>query len=194
MKLRRARCCVFPQPTTMMEVPPKRPLTHQVKIRRRRRNFAADCEAGVDESQTRGHGMLISRPRAPTQMQCRSTCATAAPIGNTSAAHDRTASAVEPVARRCWWNNGVRLPVLRRTWVRIWRGNPRPEELRTGSTAWWRSMDFYDRGGFGGASGQRRLTGLAQAATGLRSILSRLESAPAPAAPAGISRVHRGVR
>ena len=91
-----------------------------------------------------------------------STGVTAAPIGNTSAAHDRTASAVEQVVRRCWWNNGVRRCTSSRRGARVYGyrsyngygyrygGNPRPEELRTGSTAWWRSMDFYDRGGFGG--------------------------------------------
>jgi hypothetical protein len=76
-------------------------------------------------------------------------------------------SAVEKAATRCWWSNGVRRCTSRRGSTRVYGyrssdGGYRsyggggsdayalPEDLPTGSTAWWRSMDYYDRGGFGG--------------------------------------------
>jgi hypothetical protein len=80
--------------------------------------------------------------------------ATAAPATNLAGALEGR-SAVEKTARRCWWDDGVRYCTSRRG-ARVYgyrysddyRGYPRPEELPTGSAAWWRSMDYYDRGGF----------------------------------------------
>lgn len=70
------------------------------------------------------------------------------------------ASAVEKAARRCWWRDGQRYcgRVGRGSRVRgygygygygYYYGKPRPEELPTGSTAWWRAMDEEGRGGHG---------------------------------------------
>jgi hypothetical protein len=96
--------------------------------------------------------------------------ASAAPASNAAGVrtHQDT-SAVEKAARRCWWSNGVRRCTSRRGGTRVYGyrnysgdgygyyggdGYAYPEELPTGSTAWWRSMDFYDRGGFGGPGGR----------------------------------------
>ena len=65
-------------------------------------------------------------------------------------------SQVEKAAyRRCRWRNGVR----RCAWVQTdpdayedgyyYYGRPRPEAYPTGSTAWWRAMDYEGRGGHG---------------------------------------------
>jgi hypothetical protein len=95
-----------------------------------------------------------------------SVAAIAAPASNSAGlrTHQDT-SAVEKAARRCWWSNGVRRCTSRRSGARVYGyrsegdgyqnyggadGYALPEELPTGSTAWWRSMDYYDRGGFGG--------------------------------------------
>jgi hypothetical protein len=82
----------------------------------------------------------------------------AAPLGNAGdiRATGQETSAVETVAaRRCWWRNGER-HCSRARYVRPHGygyypsyGRPRPEEFRTGSTAWWRSMDEEGRGGHG---------------------------------------------
>ncbi len=94
----------------------------------------------------------------------------AAPASNAAdlrAAHQRL-SPVGQVARRCWWRNGERRCASLRSGTRVYGyrnygdgyrynggdGYAYPEELPTGSTAWWRSMDFYDRGGFGGPGGR----------------------------------------
>jgi hypothetical protein len=61
-------------------------------------------------------------------------------------------STVEKVARlRCWWRNGERHCSRRATRPRaFWfYGRPRPEELPTGSKAWWQAMDEEGRGGHG---------------------------------------------
>jgi hypothetical protein len=56
-------------------------------------------------------------------------------------------SAVESVAnRRCWWQDGVRRCSRA---VEFEYGRPRPEVFPTGSTAWWRAMDYEGRGGHG---------------------------------------------
>jgi hypothetical protein len=92
--------------------------------------------------------------------------ASAAPASNAAGlrTHQDT-SAVEQAARR----NGVRRSTSRRAGTHVYGyrnygdgyrnyggsdGYAYPEDLPTGSTAWWRSMDFYDRGGFGGPSGR----------------------------------------
>jgi hypothetical protein len=92
--------------------------------------------------------------------------ANAAPASNAAVlrTHHDT-SAVETAARRCWWSNGVRRCTSRRGSARVYgyrsydgayrnyggsEGYAVPEDLPTGSTDWWRSMDYYDRGGFGG--------------------------------------------
>ena len=87
-----------------------------------------------------------------------SVAASAAPASNAAGLKStpQPNSAVEQIAdRRCWWRNGVRRCGAYRSGARVYGyryygGHARPEDLRTGSTAWWRSMDFYDRGGFGG--------------------------------------------
>lgn len=81
----------------------------------------------------------------------------AAPLGVaggiSTAAHET--SAVEQVAsRRCWWRNGARHCRQARSDRRDYGeyqpyGRARPEDLRTGSTAWWRAMDEEGRGGHG---------------------------------------------
>ena len=100
-----------------------------------------------------------------------SVTASAAPASNAAGlrtAHQDT-SAVEKAASRCWWSNGVRqCAPSRRGGTRVYGsrndggsyrndggydGYALPEDLPTGSTAWWRSMDYYDRGGFGGPGG-----------------------------------------
>ena len=76
-----------------------------------------------------------------------SAVAQAAPASNAGGIVVSTehASAVEKVARRCWWQDGQRY--CRR--VSFSYGQPRPEELHTGSSEWWRAMDREGRGGFG---------------------------------------------
>ena len=86
-----------------------------------------------------------------------SVAASAAPASN--AADIRSAnqqiSAVEKAAdRRCWWRNGVRRCAWNRSRPRVYGygyyyGRPRPEAFPTGSTAWWRAMDYEGRGGHG---------------------------------------------
>jgi hypothetical protein len=93
------------------------------------------------------------------------TVATAAPASNATGLTHQDSSAVEKAARRCWWSNGVRRCTSRRGSARVHgyrsydgpyrnyggsAGYAIPEDLPTGSTDWWRSMDYYDRGGFGG--------------------------------------------
>jgi hypothetical protein len=87
-----------------------------------------------------------------------SLTANAAPASNAAGLRTpyQDTSAVEKAARRCWWRNGVRRCTSRRgarvygyRRYRSYDGYARPEDLPTGSTAWWRSMDYYDRGGFG---------------------------------------------
>ena len=86
-----------------------------------------------------------------------SATAQAAPVSNAGeikAAAQET-SAVEQVARRCWWKNGERRCSGRTYRPRVYGygypyyGRPRPEEFPTGSTAWWRAMDEEGRGGHG---------------------------------------------
>ena len=95
-----------------------------------------------------------------------SVAASAAPASNAAGLRThKDTSAVEKAARRCRWDNGVRRCTSRRGDTRVhgYRNNggghrnyggsdgyALPENLPTGSTDWWRSMDFYDRGGFGG--------------------------------------------
>jgi hypothetical protein len=83
-----------------------------------------------------------------------STVAGAAPVGITTGAATgvQPASVVDKVARRCWWEGGRRycsrrITVYRDRYVDFNIGTRRPEELRTGSSAWWQAMDFEDRGG-----------------------------------------------
>lgn len=79
--------------------------------------------------------------------------AQAAPASNVSSSYlpVEHASAIERVARVCWWEDGRRWcgRVGRRYGYGYYYGAPRPEELHTGSTEWWRAMDREGRGGFG---------------------------------------------
>ena len=86
-----------------------------------------------------------------------SAAASAAPLSNAagSLTSARNGSAVEQVAyRRCWRENGYRRCARVRGYgyggYGYTYGQPRPEELRTGSKRWWDAMDFEDRGGRGG--------------------------------------------
>ena len=87
-----------------------------------------------------------------------SVAASAAPASNAAGLKSthQPNSAVEQIAdRRCWWRNGVRRCSSYRGRPRVYgyryyNAYPQPEDLPTGSTSWWRSMDYYDRGGFGG--------------------------------------------
>ena len=88
-----------------------------------------------------------------------SVAASAAPASNAAGLRTtyQPASAVEQVAdRRCWWRNGVRRCSTYRGRPRVYgyryynNDFARPEDLPTGSSTWWRSMDREDRGGFGG--------------------------------------------
>jgi hypothetical protein len=80
----------------------------------------------------------------------------AAPLGSAGeirAAVQETSAVEKIAARRCWWRNGER-HCSRARHVRPreyypYYGRPRPEEFRTGSTAWWRAMDEEGRGGHG---------------------------------------------
>jgi len=60
------------------------------------------------------------------------------------------ASVVDQVAYRCWWQDGERFCGRRgpRGYGYDY-GRPRPEAFPTGSTAWWRAMDYEGRGGHG---------------------------------------------
>jgi len=64
-------------------------------------------------------------------------------------------SAVEKAAyRRCWRRRGVRHCSGSRRAPRVYGygdyyGRPRPEAFPTGSTSWWRAMDYEGRGGHG---------------------------------------------
>lgn len=88
-----------------------------------------------------------------------SLTAQAAPLGNAGEirATVQETSAVQTIAaRRCWWRNGERHCSRARHarpreygYYYPYYGRPRPEEFRTGSTAWWRSMDEEGRGGHG---------------------------------------------
>jgi hypothetical protein len=83
----------------------------------------------------------------------------AAPVGVATGANAAEhASAVEKVARRrCWWQDGERHCTRARYRPRAYDdgyygwtyGRPRPEDYPTGSTAWWRAMDYEGRGGHG---------------------------------------------
>jgi hypothetical protein len=82
--------------------------------------------------------------------------ASAAPASNTgnmsgAAQHERAVENVD--TRRCWWREGRRYcrQVERRRdyGVDFYIGRPRPEDFPTGSTAWWRAMDYEGRGGHG---------------------------------------------
>jgi hypothetical protein len=83
----------------------------------------------------------------------------AAPLGDLTRPTALETSALEKVAsRRCWWRNGERhCRQARHRQPRAYSnqdypayGRPRPEDLPTGSSAWWRAMDYERRGGFGG--------------------------------------------
>ncbi len=84
----------------------------------------------------------------------------AAPVGfgpGALAVEARTVTAIEQAAyRRCTWRNGAR--VCRRGVQRPYAyrgepsygfsyGNPTPESLPTGSTAWWEAMERWGRTG-----------------------------------------------
>ena len=83
----------------------------------------------------------------------------AAPVGralSSLAVEARTASPVEQAAhRRCYRRNGVRVcRGAQRTYgyraepsLGFTYGNPRPESLPTGSTAWWEAMERWGRTG-----------------------------------------------
>jgi hypothetical protein len=91
-----------------------------------------------------------------------SIAAQAAPLGDVGeiTAAARETSALQKIAsRRCWWRNGERhCSRARDGRPRVYGtyqdypayGRVRPEDLPTGSTAWWRSMDYERRGGFSG--------------------------------------------
>ena len=87
--------------------------------------------------------------------------AQAAPLGDIGEirAATRQTSVVETIAnRRCWWKNGerhcsragYRQPRLYGNQDYSGYEQPRSEDLPTGSTAWWRAMDYERRGGFAG--------------------------------------------
>jgi hypothetical protein len=84
----------------------------------------------------------------------------AAPVGGRPAAlatEARMATPVEQVAsRRCYWRGGVRVcrPSAQRPYayraesnLGFTYGNPRPESLPPGSTAWWEAMERWGRTG-----------------------------------------------
>lgn len=83
--------------------------------------------------------------------------AQAAPASNAFGLRSGDASMFEKAAyRRCWWRDGRRhcrrVEVERRPRVygyRYYYGRPRPEDFPTGSTEWWRAMDYEGRGGHG---------------------------------------------
>lgn len=56
-------------------------------------------------------------------------------------------SAVEPVARRCWWHRGHRHCKYYRYRHRRDRVYGYPEIYPHGSTNWWHEMDRQERGG-----------------------------------------------
>ena len=53
--------------------------------------------------------------------------------------------------RRCSWRGGERRCFWVRSGPRVYGyyAHPRPEAYRTGSTRWWREMDYEGRGGHG---------------------------------------------
>ena len=54
--------------------------------------------------------------------------------------------------RRCSWRGGERRCAWVRSGPRVYGynyGRPRAEAYRTGSTSWWRAMDYEGRGGHG---------------------------------------------
>jgi hypothetical protein len=73
----------------------------------------------------------------------------AAPLGASERGlrAQNAAPLAEPVARRCWWRNGVRH--CQRYRVYGYSGPHYPEAYRTGSSRWWQEMDREDRGGRG---------------------------------------------
>jgi hypothetical protein len=85
-----------------------------------------------------------------------SATAQAGPTGNASAVRvaANEASIVDKVASRCWWRGGRRYCARWRGPPRVYGygyyyGRPRPEAFPTGSSAWWRAMDYEGRGGHG---------------------------------------------
>jgi hypothetical protein len=74
----------------------------------------------------------------------------AAPLGTAERglAAQNAVPLAEPVARRCWWRNGVRH--CQRYGVYGYSGPHYPEAYRTGSSRWWQEMDREGRGGRGG--------------------------------------------
>lgn len=53
--------------------------------------------------------------------------------------------------QHCSWRRGERRCFWVRSGPRVYGyyGRPRPEAFRTGSTRWWREMDYEGRGGHG---------------------------------------------
>jgi hypothetical protein len=84
----------------------------------------------------------------------------AAPLGVPTVDHAATSRSIVIEAstyRRCWWQDGRRQCRMverrprgdARDGYGITFGQPRPEDLPTGSPAWWRRMDEEGRGGHG---------------------------------------------
>lgn len=75
--------------------------------------------------------------------------------GDMRSAAPETPLVEKVAARRCWWRHGERHCTYRRARPRVYGyryygyGRPHPEAFPTGSTAWWRAMDYEGRGGHG---------------------------------------------
>lgn len=80
--------------------------------------------------------------------------ASAAPASNIAgmmaSTPEDSAGVTKAAYRSCWWHHGVRHCGWRRGEpYGYYYGRPRAEEFPTGSSAWWRAMDYEGRGGHG---------------------------------------------
>ena len=76
----------------------------------------------------------------------------AAPLSVPASSTDDSSIVQKVDYRRCSWRGGERRCVWVRSGPRVYgyyHGHPGPEAFRTGSTRWWREMDYEGRGGFG---------------------------------------------
>ncbi len=86
-------------------------------------------------------------------LACSSLSANAAPaVGMTliRPAAEQTSTVDQIAYRNCRWRDGVRYCGQRGSRAYLYEyERPRPEAFETGSTAWWRAMDYEGRGGHG---------------------------------------------
>jgi hypothetical protein len=98
----------------------------------------------------RKHVMLAAASAALiSAMSAAAGAAPASNAGSVMVAAEQT-SAVEKVGQRCLWRYGQKYCLFNGRRIKIvdsLYGAPRPEEIESGTSLWWRSMDREQRGG-----------------------------------------------